>query len=202
MSSDPEKEPNDAAHDLDSSRWPELYGDYLFRIAMSRIKSREAAEDIVQETMISAHNARDKFEGRSSVKTWLVSILRNKIIDYARKAGREQTVSYDDLGSDTVVEQNFNSFGIWSRWHGEWQGSPEKLVEHQRFLEQLQDCVRHLPDNLRRVLVMKTFDDLSTDEVCRELEITANNLWVILYRARLRLRECLDANWFKEATDR
>ena len=182
--------------ELDPDRWLDLYGDYLFRYAVMHLKSRETAEDVVQETLLSAHTAIDRFEGKSSVKTWLVSILRNKIIDHVRKHSRVQMVSYDSLTSDGVVHDSFNRAGIWSRWFQEWDISPDTVLEQKHFVERVKGCIRELPDSLRQVFVLRIVDDLSTDEICEQLEISANNFWVILYRSRMRLRKCLDVNWF------
>lgn len=194
---------NNADIELDSSRWVELYGDYLFRYAYLRLHDREQAEDVVQETLLSAYAALDRFERKSTVRTWLISILRNKIIDHIRKGSREHSVSYDDsLGSDdpntdTAVTDSFNQLGIWKKWYGAWDGTPEALVEQKHFMEKVQDCLMKLPENLRNVFMLRTLDSLSTEEICEKMTLSANNVWVILYRARLRLRECLDLNWFK-----
>lgn len=187
--------------DLDSSRWVELYGDYLFRYAYLRLKSKESAEDVVQETFLSAHAALDRFEKKSSIKTWLVSILRNKIIDLLRKKTREQKVVIESkdgsVENDSAEDANFNSLGIWKRWYGAWEGTPEALIEQKHFLGRLKDCIGGLPENLRNVFVLRVMENLSTEEICEKLELSSNNVWVILYRARLRMRECLDLNWFK-----
>lgn len=189
--------------ELNPAKWVELYGDYLYRYALLRLNNREEAEDAVQETLLSAHGAIARFERKSSVRTWLISILRNKIIDHIRKASREKSVSYDDtigsdsLTNDSAVTDSFNRLGIWKKWYGAWEGNPEALVEQKHFIDNVKRCLLKLPANLRNVFVLRTLDNLETEEICDRLDISANNVWVILYRARLRLRECLDVNWFK-----
>lgn len=186
---------------VDTGEWVEQYGDYLFRFAMFRVNRRELAEELVQETFLAAHAARDRFERRSSVKTWLVTILKNKIIDHFRKASREPDESIDDMGVE-AVHSSFNRLGIWNAWLGEWESTPERLLEQKGFMERLHKCVNSLPEKFRRVFLLRVVDDVSTEEICKELSISANNLWVILYRARMQLRECLDKNWFSPRGER
>jgi len=178
------------------AEWLDEYGDLMFRYAYLQLKSREKAEDAVQDAMFSAYRARESFEGKSSIKTWLMSILRNKIIDIVRKDKRDRLVGVDSY-DDPIVSANFNSIGIWSKWLKSWGSSPEELCEHKGFLEQVGSCMESLPDNLRQVFILRNVDGLSTEEICETLEITPNNLWVMLYRSRLRMRECLDKNWFQ-----
>jgi RNA polymerase sigma-70 factor (ECF subfamily) len=102
-----------------------------------------------------------------------------------------------DNYDDPVVNANFNSLGIWSKWLNSWGSSPEDLYEHKGFLERVEACMEKLPDNLRQVFILRNVDDLSTDQICEMLDISPNNLWVMLYRGRLRMRECLDKNWFQ-----
>ena len=194
------KDSNNSSNDSinsNPSEWLDEYGDLMFRYAFLQLKNREKAEDAVQDTLFSAYRAFDSFEGKSSIKTWLMSILRNKIIDIVRKDKRDSLVAVDSY-EDPVVSSNFNSLGIWSRWLNSWGSSPEGLFEHKGFLEQVESCMEKLPDNLRQVFILRNVDELSTEEICEQLNISPNNLWVMLYRARLRMRDCLDKNWFQE----
>ena len=184
--------------DFDPTLWLADYGDYLYRFALVRVKQRELAEDLVQDTLVSAYGARESYRGQASVKTWLVAILRNKIIDYVRKAARRSSVSYEALGGDEVVDESFNSLGIWADWVSDWGESPEALVERKLFVDQLQKCIEALPENFREVFILRVVDGLETDEICSQLEISPNNLWVILYRARMRLKKCIGKKWFSE----
>lgn len=182
--------------DFSPAEWLDEYGDLMYRYAYLQLRSKEKAEDAVQDALFSAYRARDSFEGKSSVKTWLMTILRNKIIDIVRKDKRDRLVGVDNY-DDPVVNANFNSLGIWSKWLNSWGSSPEDLYEHKGFLERVEACMEKLPDNLRQVFILRNVDDLSTDQICEMLDISPNNLWVMLYRGRLRMRECLDKNWFQ-----
>jgi RNA polymerase sigma-70 factor (ECF subfamily) len=182
--------------DSSPAEWLDEYGDLMYRYAYLQLRSKEKAEDAVQDALFSAYRARDSFEGKSSVKTWLMTILRNKIIDIVRKDKRDRLVGVDNY-DDPVVNANFNSLGIWSKWLNSWGSSPEDLYEHKGFLERVEACMEKLPDNLRQVFILRNVDDLSTDQICEMLDISPNNLWVMLYRGRLRMRECLDKNWFQ-----
>jgi RNA polymerase sigma-70 factor, ECF subfamily len=181
---------------MNPAAWLEEYGDSLFRYALMQLKDETAAEDALQDTLLSAYRAREQFQGKSSVKTWLMTILRNKVIDIIRKRQRGSLVLMDSIEDDPLVNEHFNSAGIWSRWLNSWGSSPEKLYEQKDFMKQLGNCLESLPENLRQVFILKNVDNLTTEEICSDLSINANNVWVILYRARMRLRNCLDKNWF------
>ncbi|HMO18078.1 MAG TPA: sigma-70 family RNA polymerase sigma factor [Oligoflexia bacterium] len=182
---------------MNPEEWLQEYGDYLYRYAVLQLKDTGAAEDAVQDALMSAYRARESFQGKSTQKTWLMTILRNKVIDIARKRKRDMLVMTESIEDDPLVRASFSGAGIWSKWLNSWGSSPEDLLSHRDFLEQVNSCLEKLPDNLRQVFVLRNVDDLSTEEICERLDINANNVWVILYRARLRLRECLELNWFK-----
>jgi RNA polymerase sigma-70 factor (ECF subfamily) len=181
---------------IDAERWLEDYGDYLYRYALMQLKNESMAEDVVQDALLSAYRARDQFEGRSSVKTWLTTILRNKIIDQLRKKKKESIVELDSMEGDGQVDSIFNKFGTWNKWLGSWGSSPELICEQQDFMNQLSKCLSSLPENLRQVFILRNVDNLSTEEICTQLDISSNNVWVILYRSRMKLRECLELNWY------
>jgi RNA polymerase sigma-70 factor (ECF subfamily) len=190
----PEKSPKLSGIDT-PDKWLSDYGDYLFRYAVLQLKDKSIAEDLVQDTFVSAFRAREQFQGKSSVKTWLITILRNKIIDLVRKKQRVTFLSVENFDDDPVIRNNFNGAGIWSKWLNSWGGSPEALIQQSEFMDQFSSCLSKLPENLRNVFVMRNIDELSTEEICEKLDISSNNVWVILYRSRMRLRECLEANW-------
>lgn len=183
------------SEDLDPSKWVELYGDYLFRFAMQRVRSRETAEDLVQDTLISAYKALESFEGRAAVKTWLVSILRNKIIDYVRRGKRVQFVSLEGMSEQNTADDSFNRLGIWKRVIPSWGMDQDTIVESKAFMKQLKSCMDALPESMQSVFALRTIEQLSTKEICDSLDISENNVWVILHRARSRVRDCLEANW-------
>ena len=175
---------------------------YLMRVALLQLRDRDLAEDVVQETLLAAIEGRDKFAGRSSVKTWLTSILRFKIVDAIRRKTREPSVSafgeeaeIDDL--DVFFDDSDHDH--WATKPAEWR-NPERDFEQKAFMSVLDLCLEKLPPNTARVFVLREVMDLETDEICQELKITATNLWVILYRARMLLRQCLEKNWFADDT--
>ncbi len=178
----------------DPSEWVDKYGDYLFNLAISRVRSREVAEDVVQDTFLAAVRARDSFEGRSSVKTWLATILKNKAIDYLRKRSREEKYLVDSEEPEDL-RAHFNSFGIWNSFLSNWARDPEKAMEDQQLFKVLESCVNKLPEKSKQVFLMKTFDQVDSEEICNILDISSSNLWVMLHRARMRLRDCIETNW-------
>lgn len=185
--------------ELDPEYWLQEYGDSLYRYALMQLKNQAAAEDVVQDALLSAYRAREQFQGKSSIKTWLTTILRNKIIDHVRKGKRDPISGSDMLEEDKTISSSFSSTGIWSKWLNSWTSSPEKLVEQQAFITQLTACLTALPSNLRQVFILRIVDNLETEEICEQLNISQNNVWVILYRSRMRLRECLEKNWFNQS---
>jgi len=183
---------------MNPDEWLRDFGDYLYRYALLQLKDAGAAEDAVQDALMSAYRARDQFQGKSAVKTWLMTILRNKVIDIIRKRQRDMLVMTESVEDDPAVKASFNKAGLWSKWLNSWGSNPETMLEQKDFMLQLGDCLNKLPENLRQVFILRNVDSLTTEEICEKLSINSNNVWVILYRARLRLRECLDANWFQK----
>lgn len=180
--------------ELNPSTWLEEYGDYLFRFAMARVMRREVAEDLVQETLLAAYRARDSFEGRAKVKTWLTEILKNKIIDHRRKASRtsDREVGVED-GHE--LDTYFNRLGIWNRMLSDWGRNPEEQLSSSEFFKVFRNCLGKLPEKSRSIFTMKLFDHLETEDICNEVGISTSNFWVMQHRTRHALRECLEKNW-------
>jgi len=188
----------DAAKRLasDPGEWLDRHGDALLRYALLRVRSREAAEELVQETFVAALGARADFEGRSSERTWLVGILRRKIVDLFRRR-RPDEGSGDQAGAiDRLIASRFNQKGHWKSRQGAWSADPAKTLANQEFWAVFDDCMAKLPANLADAFCLRELEALRTDELCKILNVTASNLWVQLHRARALLRNCLDANWF------
>ncbi len=187
---------------IDPSRWVENYGDYLLRFAQSRVGNPTAAEDLVQETFLAALKARDKFTGKSSVKTWLTGILKYKVIDHYRKNSRTDTFSELTSFYGREAEEMFGSNHHWRSDNisppRDWR--PEQLanIDRKEFMEQFRICSEKLPEKIRQVFIMREIDDLKTDEICTRLSISRQNLWTILHRARMSLRRCLENVWFAD----
>ncbi|HPY81975.1 MAG: sigma-70 family RNA polymerase sigma factor [Bacteroidales bacterium] len=180
---------------LNPSTWVDKYGNYLYNYAISRVYNQVIAEDLVQETFYSAVKAIERFEGRSTIKTWLTSILKRKIIDHYRKNARNK--------EDAVLDndQFFQTEGILK---GHWEddqlpanwGDNKGLSESAEFYTVLKECLSHLPPKMAATFTMKEIEEYSTEETCKELEISPTNLWVMIHRAKLRLRKCIETKWF------
>ncbi len=183
-------------HKHDPSNWVDEHGDALYRFALLRVKDPAVAEDLVQETFLSALKGIDRFRGGSSLRTWLVGILKHKIIDLYRK-NRPEVLSADmaELPGESEADklERARSRPGTPR---DWVGEPAKLMENKEFWHTLQGCLSDLPDNHRQAFSLREIDGVKGDEICKILNITSTNLWVILHRARNKLRACLDAKWF------
>jgi RNA polymerase sigma-70 factor (ECF subfamily) len=178
----------------DPETWVDLYGDILYRFALSRVKDPSVAEDLVQETFLAALGAYRKFKGRSTLRTWLIAILKYKFVDYIRKKVREQ--GSDEIESSAnVVDGNFNGQGTWRLRCYKWTNNPIMLYAQKEFMDTLYKCLAKLPGRLAEAFIMKEIDGLSTKKICEALNITAANCWVMLHRARRGLRPCTETCW-------
>jgi RNA polymerase sigma-70 factor (ECF subfamily) len=177
---------------LDPQRWLSEHGDYLFRYARRRLMSAELAEDAVQDTLLAALKAQDGFKNASTERTWLTGILKHKVIDIIRQQSREITAP-GGAGEDDAQdwESLFDQSGHWNQTFTDWK-TPETELENSRLRQALQDCLDALKPSLARVFSLRELGGLTTLDICNEMSISAANLWVMLHRARLALRECLD----------
>ena len=172
--------------------WLEQHGDALYAFAMMRLHQPAAAEDVLQETLMAALQGASNFREGSNVRTWLIAIMKNKIVDHLRKVTREVPLDSDALENDTFAEQ-FGADDHWVNAPKDWQ-EPLGLMEAGELKQQLLDCISSLPEKSRTLLVLKELDGFSTDDLIPMLNISsANNLWVMLSRARDRLRGCLES---------
>ena len=177
----------------------ERHRPYLMRFALLQLRDRTAAEDAVQETLLAAIQGAGHFAGQSSVRTWLVGILKHKIIDNIRKLARERAVEPlqgENAGDD--LEAFFLGDGHFTAPPLEWE-SPESALEQRRFFEALERCLQGLPKNTANAFMMRELMGLGTDEICKELGVSPSNCWVMLYRARMNLRACLERTWFAQS---
>ena len=176
---------------LDAETWVDHYGDALFHFALARVNDREAAEDLVQDTFVSAMKSREHFQGRSSEKTWLIGILKHKVIDHYRKDRSKmyEQVTWNNPGNPDGF---FQTNGSWHDRPQHWRTNPGKAQEVKEFLDHFYQCLADLPQRSADVFVYREMDGLSTAEICDRLKITSRNCWVILYRARILLRKCLE----------
>lgn len=192
-------QPPHSASDPDT--WLDQHGDALYRFALLRVRDPAVAEDLVQDTLLAALRARSSFAGQSTERTWLVAILKNKIIDHFRRGQRETPMS-DHLEPDETADAFFDgrSEGHWNEPPAAWS-RPESALEQDQFWRTLQECLDGLPERQAQAFLMCEVDGLSSDQLCKVLKVSSSNLWVILHRARLRLRECLGNGWFDTVSE-
>ena len=190
------------AHGTENPAWNpgeiEQHRAYLMRYAMLQLRDRTAAEDAVQETLLAAIQGGERYAGRSSLKTWLTGILKHKIIDHHRRQAREQPLvdaERQDEAEVEIVSGSFAEDGHWLDFSSHWD-APDRSLESRQFWEVFEMCVRVMPARTARVFVMREVLELSTEEICKELGISTTNCWVMLHRARLALRACLETKWF------
>lgn len=180
-------------HIIDPNQWINLYSDYLFNYTITRVNDREIAKDLVQDTFVAGLNSMKNFKGEASERTWLISILKRKIIDYYRKINSnkgkaEVRMSYssDENEGDWLEERVADPF----------DKTAENTIENAELGLAIEDCLGKLPKKQAQVFEMKTILNYETEAICNELDITASNLWVIIHRARTAMASCLKENWF------
>lgn len=181
-------------HTLNPDKWVDLHSDYLFNYTITRVDNEELAKDIVQETFFSALKAMKNFRGQAAERTWLISILKRKIIDHYRKMNSAKGKAEVKIN---FYEEGDNK-GSWleERVPQSWSNEAEQDIENKELKAALTNCIENLPEKYRTVFLLKNVQNYETEEICNELGITASNLWVIIHRARHQLRKCLEDNWF------
>lgn len=168
----------------------------LLRFALLQLRNDTQAEDAVQDALLAVLEKPGSFAGKSSFRTYVIGILKYKIIDILRSSGKEkQLPCEDDAAESDLVDSLFNANGHTLETARAW-AEPDTELEQKDFFRVLEVCLEKLPAKTARVFMMREWLDLDTEEICKELDLSTSNLWVLLYRARLRLRECLDLNWF------
>ena len=188
--------PSPITHTLDPMKWIDNYSDYLFRYTIVRVNNHEVSKDLVQETFFSGLKSAKNFQGKATERTWLISILKRKIIDHYRKTNSKK--------GQAEVRMNFYNDGenegdwIEQRVPQSWDNEVEKKLENTELQYQIDLCIEKLPKKYAMVFRMKTIQEIDTEIICKELDISSSNLWVIIHRARMQLRKCLEENWFQE----
>lgn len=181
--------------------WVDQHGDALYRYALLRLRDSQRAEDAVQETFLAALKAQNSFGGQSSERTWLIGILKHKIIDHFRKTSREVPAVFEGE-SGAEDEEQFRVTGEWiGHWKKEtapqeWGAGPDALMQSKDFWEILQACLNHMPQRMAQAFTLREIDEMTTEEICETLQITTSNFWVLIHRARLHLRRCLETKYF------
>ncbi len=169
---------------------------YLLRYANLQLRDSAAAEDCVQEALLAALAGQAAFAGRSNLRTWLTGILKHKIVDAIRRQAREPVVQEPGEGLEGS-EGLFDGRGHWAERPADW-GDPDGALEQAQFFRALELCLARLPARTAQAFMMREHLGLDTSEICKELEITPTHCWVLLYRARMVLRECLQQTWFEK----
>lgn len=174
---------------------------YLLRFARLQVKDDGLAEDAVQDALIAVLEKPENFSGRSSLRTYVVGILKYKIIDLLRSAKREVCIDLDEEQSESdAIDALFVADGHTRDMPQQW-GDPERQLEQADFFRVLELCLERLPSKTARVFMLREWLEMETEEICATLAITPENVWTILFRARLRLRECLDLRWFDRSPE-
>lgn len=178
---------------LNPTKWIDLYSDYLFNYTISRVNDREIAKDLVQDTFFAGLKSMKNFKGQASERTWLISILKRKIIDHYRKINSKKGKA--EVRMTYISDENE---GDWLEERVEDVGylNAQETLENFELGEAIYDCMGKLSSKQATVFKMKTILGYETEAICNELNITASNLWVIIHRARIQMAECLEKNWF------
>ncbi len=179
---------------INSQQWVERYGDGMFRFTLLRVNDEVHAEDIVQDTFLAAFEAKDSFAGLSSEKTWLFGILKNKIMEHYReiKKNRKFDLSLED--DRDPCESDFDGKGHWRSLPFHWGIDPEKAVADKELLQTFLNCINTLSPKFRQLYVLREIEGFDSETLCSELDITPNNLWVMLHRARNLLKKCMEVH--------
>ncbi len=177
---------------IDTSQWVDEYADMLYNFAAVRVSDSDLAKDLVQDTFVSALKGIDGFQGKSTVKTWLFSILKRKIIDHWRKQESRKTKPISFFTTEGMMKGKFlETYSPKGRL-----SEVEEQLENSELRDAIAQCIGALPPKWRGIVVDKMVDEKESEEVCNNHEITPSNLWVIVHRAKLQLRDCLEKKWF------
>ena len=182
-------------NELSPNLWVKNHSDYLYNYAIYKVSNRDTAQDLVQETFISGLKGAKNFRGGSSERTWLVSILKRKIIDHYRRENVRKNTGSLDYATPFNTTGAFKNHWNEDRAPGKWHLDQSNNLETEEFQKILQLCLSLLPLKWRNAFHLKMMEECSGEEICKELDLTSSNLWVILHRAKLKLRECIEKNW-------
>lgn len=182
-------------NDLNAQTWLEEHGDYLFSYALLGVKNTHVAEDLVQETLLAAITAKNTFSNQSTIRTWLIGIMKHKLVDYFRSQGRELIMV------DLVDQDNEDSLDSFFRTNGRWIEkpdtfpNPELAFQQKEFWKIFQQCLSGLKPKQVEVFLAKEIHGMSNEDICKDFALSPTNVWVIMHRARLSLNRCLKINW-------
>ena len=183
-------------HSIDPANWVENHGDYLYRYAFSRLRDTNAAEEVVQETFLAGIRFQDRYNGKGAERAWLLGILKRKLVDYVRMRTRFNRDGATADGSDPSG-QLFDAQGNWKAGAMRFE-LPDREIESRELWDVVKGCLAHLPAGQADVFVLSVMENMDSDQICRELDITPSNLWVRLHRARLSLARCVGSKWLED----
>lgn len=181
----------------DPATWVDDHGQVLYRYALSRVRRPDTAEELVQETFLAALKVKDRFQGRSSERTWLTGILKHKILDFYRARGRSLPENAPSTPDDGLADL-FDARGHWIKPPKACTIQPELLAEREEFWIIFEQCLDRLAPRAREAFVQRVVEDEDVESICNALAITSTTLYVILFRARAQMRRCLTLKWFRE----
>jgi RNA polymerase sigma-70 factor (ECF subfamily) len=181
-------------HQLQPDLWVDSYADYLFNFAVGRVSDAEVAKDLVSETFLAGLKSAKNYKGDAAERTWLIAILKRKVIDHYRKSNSKK-------GKAEVRMNYSNASDSEGDWMEEQVADPFSTLENSAMENEelglaIQECISKLPQKQARVFILKTINGVSTEDICKELGINPSNLWVMIHRARTALMDCLNKNWF------
>jgi RNA polymerase sigma-70 factor (ECF subfamily) len=189
---------------LEPEHWIERYSDLLYSFAVMRVGDAALAQDLVQETFAAAWEAREGFRGGSSEKTWLFTILRNKITDHFRRQARQQTRTFSELQPGEEESDHAPSFDERGQWRKDeipaaWGELPAGELERAELQQMLWRCLEYLPERQAAVFQRKYLEQEGSEAICKAMALSASNFWVLIHRAKLRLRKCLEKHYFQRS---
>jgi RNA polymerase sigma-70 factor (ECF subfamily) len=185
---------------INPHEWVDQHGDYLFRYALIRVRNETVAEDLVQETLLAAFKSTDRYDGETPERAWLTGILKHKVLDHFRRQSRERTIT-PETSLPEELESRFDDLGLWKRepesGPADWTANTPSLIERQEFMMALKQCLGRLPTLCADAFVLREIEAIASDRIQELLGISASNFWVLMHRARMQLRLCLERNWLR-----
>ena len=186
---------------LNPTNWIHSYADELYSYAMHKTGNTELAEDLVQETFLAGLKSQHTFRGNCSERTWLYAILKYKIADHYRKASTKPEISHSNMRGEEDVETDhyFTEDGGWKKTARpkDWAVDYSRTLENKELAAALNACIEKLSEGQKQLVILKLIEEVDVQKICKELKLTATNYWVIIHRAKLQLRACLENTWFK-----
>ena len=179
---------------LDPTKWVDKYSDEMYRFALLRVKNEEHIDDILQNTILAALQAKDTFEGRSTEKTWLFGILKNKLMEYYRETNNNHKYQLELKDEVDPCESDFNGKGHWQALPFSWGVDPENAVEKNQIYQLLLGCIDQLSPKLRQLYVLREIEEQDSETICQDFKITPNHLFVSLHRIRNLLKKCMESH--------